>query len=156
MFSGILLFWGCSRPKPPTITPEKAEVASIGPAGVELVVELGIDNPNRKDLSARSVTGRLILDGKHDLGTVTVPHEFKLPSGKRSHLKVPLSLKWKNLAALVALAAENRSIPYDVDGWVSVGGDILHADVPFRLRGVLTHDAIVRATMNSLPRLTLP
>jgi LEA14-like dessication related protein len=155
-FLGLLLLAGCSRPKPPTITPEKAEVTAIGPGGVELLVKLGIDNPNRVALSARSVTGRVVLDGKHDLGTVTVPHAFQLPSGQRSHLTVPLALAWKDLPALLALAATNRNIPYDVHGSVSLGGDVLNADIPFRLTGALTHDELVRATVNSLPRLPFP
>jgi len=154
--SVLLLLTGCARPKLPTITPEKAKVASIGSAGVELLVELGVDNPNRVELSGRSVTGRLVLDGKHDLGTVTVPHAFKLPPGKRSHLSIPLSLTWKDLTALVGLAASNRDIPYAVDGSVSLGGDVLNADVPFRLSGVFTHDELVRATVNSMPRLPFP
>jgi hypothetical protein len=42
---------------------------------------------------------------------------------------------------------------YDVDGSVSLGGDLMHADVPFHLSGALTHDDLVRTTLNSLPRI---
>jgi LEA14-like dessication related protein len=143
---------GCARPKPPIITPEKAEVVSIGPEGITLKLALGIDNPNRVDLSARSVSGRLLLDGKHDLGTVTVAQPFSLPSGRRTPLAVPLTVGWKDLGIVVALAASNRDLPYDVDGSVNVGGDSLNVNVPFHLSGVVTHEQLLKATLNSLPR----
>ena len=53
----------CERPKPPTIVPEKAVVTSIGPSGIGMNVELGVDNPNGVALSARSVTAKVVLDG---------------------------------------------------------------------------------------------
>ena len=143
----------CSRPKPPTIVPEKATVLSVGVAGVQMKVELGIDNPNGIDIAARSVSAEVLLDGKHALGQVTVPHEFKLPAKARSHLEVPLVLQWKDVSLLLALAGSNRSIPYDVDGKVSLGGDLVEVEVPFRLHGEVTHEQLVQATLNSIPRL---
>ena len=35
----------------------------IGPAGIQLRLQLAVDNPNHIDLSARSVTGKVVLDG---------------------------------------------------------------------------------------------
>jgi hypothetical protein len=148
----IVFALACSRPQPPTIAPERAVVTSIGPAGVGLSVELGVDNPNGIELSGRSVTAKVVLDGKYDLGTVSVPHPFKLAPRTRSHLVVPMSLKWADVSVLVALAAPNRPVPYDVDGTVNVGGDVLNADVPFHLSGAITHEQLVQATIHSLPR----
>jgi LEA14-like dessication related protein len=146
-----LLLAACSRPKPPTITPEKAVVTVIAPSGIEMNVELAVDNPNGVDLSARSVTANVVLDHHLPLRTVTVPHEFKLTARSTSHLVIPMSLKWEDVSTLLTLAAANRNIPYDIDGSVRLGGDLLHADVPFRLSGALTHDELVRTTLNSLP-----
>src|SRR5262245_5106319 len=97
------LFAACERPKPPTITPEKGELTSIGPAGVQLRLELGVDNPNRVDLSARSVSGKVVIDGKYDLGTVTVSQPFRLPAGQRTHLTVPMTVGLREVPAIVAL-----------------------------------------------------
>jgi hypothetical protein len=149
----IIIGAGCSRPKPPTITPEKVVVTSIGPAGIDVLVNLGVENSNSSDLAGRSVTAKVVLDGKHDLGTVSVPREFHLPAGKRTELAVPMSVAWKEFSALLSLAGAPRNIPFDVDGSVSIGGDLLHVDVPFHISGVLTHEQLVQATMNSLPRL---
>jgi len=149
---GVYLALACGRPKPPTITPEKGEVTSVGPDGIQLTLALTVDNPNRIDLSARSVTGRVLLDGKHDLGTVTVSQPFRLPSGQRTALSVPMTVAWKDLGVVLALAASNRNLPYDVDGFVSVGGDSINVNLPFHLSGVVTHEQLLKATLNSLPR----
>jgi LEA14-like dessication related protein len=137
----------------PTIAPEKAVVTSVGPAGVGLNVELGVDNPNGIELSGRSLTAKVVLDGTYDLGTVSVPHPFRLAPRATSHLAVPLMLPWTDISILAALAAPNRSIPYDVDGTVNVGAEALNADVPFHLGGVITHQQLIEATLNSIPSL---
>ena len=148
----VCLALACERPKPPTLTPEKGEVTSVGPEGILLELALAVDNPNRIDLSARSVTGRVLLDGKHDLGAVTVTQPFRLPSGQRTSMTVPMTLAWKDIGVLLALAASNRNLPYDVDGSVNVGGDSINVNLPFHLSGVVTHEQLLKATLNSLPR----
>jgi hypothetical protein len=119
---------------------------------MEMNVALGVDNPNGVDLSARSVTAKVVLDGKYALRPVTVPHDFTLKARARSDLVVPMSLKWEDVSTLLALASTGRSIPYDVDGTVTLGGDVLNVDVPFHLRGELTREQLVQTTLNSLPR----
>ena len=153
MFLAGQLVYGCGRPKPPTLTPEKAEITAVGPAGVHLELHLAVDNPNRIDLAARSVTGKLVLDGKYDVGVVTVAQPFRLTAGQTTRLAVPLVLEWKEIPVLLALAAMSRDLPYDVEGSVNVGGESLNVDLPFHLRGVITHEQLLRATANSLPRL---
>lgn len=142
----------CKRPKPPTLTPEKGELTAIGPDGIHLTLHLGVENPNGFDLSARSVAGRVLLDGKHDMGTVAVSQPFRLAAGQVTHLSVPVTLGLEDVPMVLALAASNRDISYDVDGSVNVGGDSLNVNLPFHLSGQLTHEQLVRATVNSLPR----
>ena len=148
-----LLVVACSRPKPPTITPEKAQVTAIGPAGIEMNVELSVENPNGIELSARSVTAKVVLDGQYALRPLTVPHNFTLTARSRSRLVVPMALKWEEVSTLLVLARSNRNIPYDVDGSVNVGGETVNMDVPFHLRGEVTHEQLLQTTLNSLPRL---
>ncbi len=147
------LFLGaCSRPKPPTITPEKGELTSIGPDGIHLVLHLGVENPNRFELSARSVTGRVLLEGKYDVGGVAISEPFRLPAQQVTRLSVPATLALRDVPVVLGLAAANRDITYDVNGTVNVGGDSLNVNLPFHLSGQLTHEQLLRATMNSLPR----
>ena len=134
---------GCSRPRAPTITPEKASITSLGPDGIGMLLQLGLDNPNSFELAGRALTAKVVLDGTRDLGTVTVPNGIKLPAGKRTNLSVPMTLPWKDVTALIALAGQGRDVPYEVDGTITVGGDTFHADVPFHLASVLTRDQLV-------------
>jgi LEA14-like dessication related protein len=144
---------GCSRPDPPTLTPEQAKVTRISPDGLDMEVRLEAYNPNSVDLSARSLKAKVTLDGKYHVGDVKSAAKVVLPAHKRTKLEVPLSVKWTDLSGLISLAASNRAVPYELDGTVEVGGDALSLDVPFKLRGMITHDELVRATMNSLPKI---
>ena len=143
----------CGRPKPPTITPEKGELTSVGPDGVHVMLHLGVENPNRFDLSARSVTGRVVLDGKYDVGSVAMSQPFRLPAGQVTRMSVPTTFALRDLPAVVGLALSNRDLTYDVNGSVNVGGDSLNVNLPFHLSGEITHEQLLKATVNSLPRL---
>ena len=104
----MLVLVGCSRPRAPTITPEKASITSLGPGGIGMLLQLGLDNPNSFELAGRALTAKVVLDGTRDLGTVTVPNGIKLPAGKRTDLSVPMTLPWKDVTALIALAGQGR------------------------------------------------
>jgi LEA14-like dessication related protein len=152
----VLAFSSCSRPRQPTIVPEKATIASLSLAGIDLVVVLAVTNPNSVPLPARSVSATVTLDGKYSLGQVTVPRPIDLPASATTRLEVPLSIKWTDVPTLLALAAQNRDVPYQIDGSLELGGDLLHVAVPFRLTGVVSHDALTTAALNSLPGFGLP
>jgi hypothetical protein len=141
----------CGRPKPPTISPERGELTSIGPAGIQLRLQLAVDNPNHIDLSARSVTGKVVLHGKYDLGTVTVSQPFQLPAGQRSHLTVPMTVALSDAPAILGLVATNRSLPYDVNGSLNVGAESFNVTLPFHLSGEFSHEQLLKAMVNSLP-----
>jgi LEA14-like dessication related protein len=147
---------GCSRPEPPALTPEQAQVTSIGPSGVDLAVTLEAQNPNSIDIATRSVTAKITLDGKFDLGTVKVATPLTLPAHKRTKLIVPLAVKWNDLSGLVSLAMQSRAVPYAVDGSVTLGVEALSFNVPFHIGGAVTHAELVQATARSLPALGLP
>ena len=48
------------EPDPPKVTAEKTDVTKVSPAGIDLLVELGVHNPNDIDLEARSVTAKAL------------------------------------------------------------------------------------------------
>jgi LEA14-like dessication related protein len=156
LLAAALALAACSRPEPPTLTPVRATVTAVTAAGIDLRVRLDAYNPNGIDLSTRTVKANVMLDGKYDVGSVTVPTPLKLPAKKRTQLDVPLSVKWHDLTGIASLAASNRGVPYQLDGTVALGGDTLNVDVPFRMDGTITHEQIVQAVNNSLPKLQLP
>jgi LEA14-like dessication related protein len=143
----------CSKPDPPVLTPKSARVTQVSLAGVDLMLDVEAMNPNAVELAIREVSGKVVLDGKYDLGIATVAAPIRLPAGARTEVAVPMALTWKDVSALATLAASSRAVPFTVDGTVNVGGERLNVDVPFHLTGTLTHDDLVKAAQRSLPGL---
>lgn len=144
---------GCAKPEPPVLTPKDATVTSLDSNGATFQLRVEAFNPNAIELAARSVSGKITLDGRHDLGTVTLAQGIKLPAKERTMLTVPLTAKWSDVAVLAALATENRAIPYAIDGVETLGGDRINVDVPFHVTGAITHDDLVKAASRALPGL---
>src|SRR5512132_2132749 len=104
-FAAAIALVACAKPEPPRLTPLSARVTAISPLGIDVELKLDAENPNASDLSARSVTATITVDGRFTLGSVTVPHAIKLPAHKKTTLDVPVSSRWKDLSGLVSLAA---------------------------------------------------
>lgn len=151
---GALL--GCAKPDPPVLKPERAKVTGVTLTGVTLAVDLDAYNPNPIGLSARSVRARVVLDGKTDLGEVTVPTKVELPAKQHTKMTANLSLAWPGVSTLGGLVASGRDVPYRVDGTVDLGGNTVHFDVPFHMEGTLTRQELVDAGLRSLPGLPIP
>lgn len=146
----------CSRPEPPTLRPEAAVVTAVTAQGIDFLVQIQAYNPNSIDLTTRSMKANVLLDGKYDVGTVTVPAPLKLSAKQWTPIQVPLSVKWQDLTSIAALGAQRRGVPYQVNGTVAIGGETLNVDLPFRLAGTITHEQLMAAIGNSLPGLGLP
>lgn len=141
---------GCKKPEPPQLVPQSAKVMNVDLAGIDLRVTFDAYNPNSYDLSVRRVTGHVVLDGRFDLGTVTADQPISLPAQKRVLIEVPLVVRWNGASALGGLGAVKKAVPYEVDGTANVGGEKLNLDVPFKLRGEITQQQLLNATLKSL------
>jgi LEA14-like dessication related protein len=118
-------------------------------------VVLATTNPNDFDLTAGDVTAHFVLDGRIDVGTATFPQTVTLPANTTQDIDVPLSIHWGDLLPLLEIAASQRpTVPYAVDGTLSLGGgDLIRIPIPFHLEGTATREQIARATINSIPGL---
>jgi LEA14-like dessication related protein len=154
--AAALVLVACSRPEPPTLTPEAAAVTAITPVGIDLRGRFDVYNPNDIGLATRAVSARVVLGGQYDVGTVTVPTALDLPAKKHTRLDVPLSVKWRDLAGIAALAARSSGVPYQVDGTVTLGGETLNVELPFRLGGTIPQEQLIQAVKSSLPGFPLP
>jgi hypothetical protein len=141
---------GCSKPAPPTLTPEKAVVTRIDAAGMALDVSMSATNPNSVDLTASDVSSHVVV-GAHDIGSFTLPRTVTLPAGKTTTLEVPVTLQWADAGLLAQLIAGSGAVPYSVDGKLEMGGALLHVGVPFHVEGTLAREQILTAAMHSLP-----
>jgi hypothetical protein len=151
LLASAAILAACSRPLPPTLTPEKVAVTRIDAAGIALDLTMSATNPNSADLTAADVTAHLVLDKTHDVGTITLPKVLTLPASKTTPIDVPVALKWADMGMLADLAASKGSVPYAVDGSLEMGGNLLHVGVPFHVEGAITRDQMAGAVINSLP-----
>jgi LEA14-like dessication related protein len=143
----------CSKPEPPKLVPKEAKVTAIGPTGASVLLRMEATNPNRLTLSLRSVTGKAKLDGRWELGTVTITKPVVLPPNVPTMIDVPMTLPWTDMKTLGALASTTGPVPYVVDGTVTVGGENLNVDLPFSISGTITREQVLGAALKSLPAI---
>jgi LEA14-like dessication related protein len=149
----LLVSSGCQKPAPPRITPKLARVEAITPQGLDILVQVEAVNPNRVTLSAQSFSGKAKLDGKWELGSVTVAKPVVLPPNVPTMIDVPMAMPWTDVKTLAALALAQHPVPYVVEGTVKIGGERLNVDVPFSLTGTITREQIANAALRSLPTI---
>ena len=148
----LAAFVGCSKPAPPTLTPQRVSVNGVDSSGLALTATIGAANPNSSDLTVSDVSSHVVVQG-HDVGTVTVPESLTLPAGKTTTIDVPLKMSWSDMSLLAQLAASDAPVPYSVDGTLELGGSLLHVGIPFHLDGTITHQQVVGALVHSMPML---
>lgn len=149
--AGALLVSACSKPEPPRLEPKEVRVTAVGPAGFDILVRIEATNPNRVTLSAQSFTGKARLDGKWDLGSVTITKPVVLPPNAATMIDVPMTLPWTDVKALAALATATAPVPYVIDGTAAIGGETLSVSLPYSISGTLTREQVVGAALKALP-----
>jgi LEA14-like dessication related protein len=148
--AAAVIAFACSKPQPPTLTPKQATVTGLTLAAIDMRIQVDAQNSNNFDLVTRSVTAKVKVDGKYDLGSYTSTTALTIPAGKSATIDVPVSIKWNDITQLAMLAAQGRPVPYAVDGTASIGGSTLNVDVPFHIDGTLTQQDLANAVSNSL------
>jgi LEA14-like dessication related protein len=128
----------CSKPKPVTLTPRAAQVASLGPEGVSLSLVLDVHNPNSFAISASSVNATLELPDGSELGRGSSLAAFTIPAEGDAAITAQLDLRWTNLALVTPYAFGGKAMPYRIHGSARLGGEHLSLDVPFTISGQLT------------------
>ncbi len=132
------------RPAPPRITPRSASITSATSQGLGLRVELTAHNPNRVDVTVRSIEVRVTLAGR-DLGTTRVPDSTSLPSRRDVTLTVNVVAPWQDLPGIVVATALNENVPYRLDGTARVGGERVNLDVPFHVESTMPRSVLTGA-----------
>ena len=143
--------FGCSKPQPPQITVKDAKVTEVSLAGITVAVDAEAYNPNAVPLTVQSFSGSAKLDGKYDLGAVTVTTPTNLPAGERTPITVPMAMPWQGVTTMASLAGGSGAIPYTVTGTVKIGGERLAVELPFQVQGTLTREQIVQSAIRSVP-----
>ena len=140
----------CSAPEPPRLTPQVVQVTSVSPTALGLRLQLDAYHPNSVGLSVRSLTARVTLAERVDLGTAEVPSGVALSPKAHSPVVADLQLPWRNATEVAALATSQPTVPYRIDGTMRVGGEKLNFELPFQLQGVLTREQVLQASLRGL------
>jgi LEA14-like dessication related protein len=146
---GALALSSCARPQQPTVTPQVARVERVTSNGVDLRVTLTVHNPNEFALDAREVEGTLLLQGGQKLGTGRASPHQSIPAHGTSSVESQVHVAWSDLSALQPFLTR-ESLPYDFQGKVSLGGDVLQVTLPFELQGSLTREQLLAAGLRGL------
>jgi len=148
-----LTLWACSKPEPPTITPESATVSAVSPKGMTVRVVLDVYNPNDIALSVQKVTANITLGKTVEMGPVGVPSGVRLPAGEHVKVTVNVPASWQDAAEVAALAAGSPTIPLELKGKAEIGGKRIHIEVPFAIQGTVTRQQLVGVGLRGLPQL---
>lgn len=143
---------GCAKPEPPTVRPQAARVTMVGPAGVEMQVELNVRNPNAFPLVVRSVEGTFKLGNGQELGRGQATPDAPIPAKGELLVKSTLSIPWSNLGALLPLVASEQPVPYQFAGTAQIGGERLNVSLPYSLNGELTRTQLTEIGLRALSR----
>ncbi|MBX3183587.1 MAG: LEA type 2 family protein [Polyangiaceae bacterium] len=144
---------GCSKPQPPTLTPKQGKLEAIGPSGVTLSIDFDGYNPNGFDLSVRSVRATGTFNNNVALREVTsAPGVVTLRAKATSPITLRVTIPWESVTAMAQLVGR-ASVPYQITGAVTVGGERLNVEVPFTLNGSVTQAELTAAGLNSLKNI---
>jgi len=106
----------CSKPEPPTVTPQSARVTRVDPLGLTLAVTVEVHNPNSFPLVVQSVDGTLALATGTPLGSGRAALQSSIPANGSSSVAGELGIPWANLAALAPYALSPADVPYSFRG----------------------------------------
>jgi LEA14-like dessication related protein len=141
---------GCAKPEPPRVTPKAVRVTALGPAAVDLALDLDVYNPNSFPLVAQSVEGALLLGSGVELARGRAVPEHSIPAKETAAVTTTLNVPWTNLNALLPLALSSQSVPYKFVGTARIGGERLNVSVPFELNGQLDRTQLLQIGLRGL------
>jgi LEA14-like dessication related protein len=126
-----------------------ARVAAVSLQGLDLDVEVQVNNPNSFPLAAEAVSGTLFIGGGQKLGHGSSRPSRDIPASGSSMVQSRVHIDWDDLAALAPFMTA-ETLPYDFRGDVTLGGKSIHLTVPFTLSGHLTRTQLLQAGLRGL------
>jgi LEA14-like dessication related protein len=146
----------CSKPSPPTITPERAEVVATNPAGLLIRVHCVAHNPNSIPLPIRRVDGNITMGGA-PLGGVSASSMTTLAAKADTPTAFDLNVPWANVAATVlSTMGSTQDLPYTVQGTAHFEAAGIEFSVPFTTQGTLRRSDLIGGAARSVPIPRLP
>jgi len=104
----------------PAISIHHVEPGGLSTFGVGVVIVLQVHNENAYDVQIRSVHCNVTFGRGTVLGPIDFAPNQWLPANQTTLVRVPVSLPWTVVPALIAESANGYSIPYHVTGAADV------------------------------------
>jgi LEA14-like dessication related protein len=139
----------CPTPQSPTVTPHVARVTAVSSRGLDLDVEVQVDNPNAFALSAEAVSGTLFLANGKKLGQGSAKPTHSIPARGSSMVQSRVHVDWEDLTLLTPFIMA-ESLPYTFRGDLTLGGESVNVTLPFSLEGRLTRSELLQAGLRGL------
>jgi LEA14-like dessication related protein len=138
-----LFISACSGVGRPSVTPQTPQITGVSPSGLELGVDLKVDNPNPFPLIANEVKGTLYLAGDKRVGTGSANLDEAIDAKASGNVASRLDIAWSSAGALREFIGK-ATVPYTFKGELGVSGGPVNisVSVPFELRGELHRDQI--------------
>lgn len=136
-----LVISACAGLGRPSVTPQTPEVKGVSTSGLELGVDLKVDNPNPFPLVANEVKGTLFLAGDKRVGTGSASLDKAIDAKASGNVQSRLDIAWSSASALKEFVGK-ATVPYTFKGELGVSGGPVNVSVPFELRGELHRDQI--------------
>jgi LEA14-like dessication related protein len=124
------------------VTAEPPAVTGVSTSGLQLGVELHVENRNPFPLVANNLKGTLFLEEKKQVGTGTAALDQSIAAKASGTVQTRLDIPWSSLGALREFVGQSQ-VPFTFKGELGVSGGPLKVSVPFELRGHLTREQLV-------------
>jgi len=154
LFASFLLV-ACSKPQPPTITPQRLETVATNPSGLVVRVVCKAHNPNAIPLPTRRASGTITL-GTSQLGTFDASSLPTLPAKSDTDVSFDLVVPWANLSTVLAAAVGADELPYSVQGQADFEAGGVRFSAPFTMKSKLRKVEIAMPFLKFFMKPNLP
>jgi LEA14-like dessication related protein len=101
---------------------------------VKLLVSLDAQNPNRLDLTLKSLECTIYLNHE-EIGKGRLENEILIPSSSRTRIEVPIEVKFKDMGGSLKAIFTGGNLPYKIEGKADVGTALGSLSFPFSEEG---------------------
>jgi LEA14-like dessication related protein len=126
----------------PAVTAQPPSVTGINASGLELGVDLHVENPNPFPLVANTVQGTLFLDDDKKVGTGSAKLDEPIAAKGAGDVQSQLDIAWSSAGALREFVGKSQ-VPFVFKGELGVSGGPVSMNVPFELRGSLSREQLI-------------
>ena len=146
-----LMLFGCSKPLPPTIAPQRVDIVLTEAAGPLFRVQASAHSPNSYALPLRSVSAKLAFVGR-DAGQVTATSVATLAARADTPISFDVQSTWPQIIGLLPTLGGGDEVPYTVTGTASFQAAGLTLEVAFSTGGTVRKSELTAAATRGLIR----